>query len=49
MPKSFHPVAERGLEVCGTEIQILAFQDTSRLSAHPKGDHPSDQRRQKLF
>lgn len=49
MPKPFHPVAEGGLEVCGTEIRILAFRDTSRLRAHPKGDCPSDQRNHKLF
>lgn len=49
MPKPFHPVAEGGLEVCSTKIQILAFRDTPTLSTHPKGDRPSDQRNHKLF
>lgn len=32
MPKPFHPVGQGGLDVCGTEIQILAFRDIFRLS-----------------
>lgn len=49
MPKPYYPVAQGGLEVCSTRIQILAFRDASRLSTHPKRVYPSDQRDHKLF
>lgn len=44
-----HPMGAGGLDVCGTEMQILAFRYIFRLSTHPKGDCSSNQSHQRLL